>query len=232
MAEIITFNNLTKNEIEKIGAPPKNISVIFPAIKLKQHESQDNIFSGIARADTKFNRKFFTIGTEINLNKKQKIETLFSAVKNCLPIIPNIQLIIIGEGEEKKNIAWLAKKMGLETIVWFVGAQNNLNKWVDNLNIYIMTGEFPAISDFNAVLKAMAGGLPVIGPKNAGLEDIVYENKTGVLLEADNGEMLARQIIKLHRDKRLRLKIGELAKERVELYFTLEKQINEFKKII
>ena len=228
---IITFNGLTKSRLKNLGWREENIFLAHPGIKINRRENQDDIFSELAKIETKFSRKFFTIGVQAELSKNVKMETIMSAVKSCLPIIPNLQLIVVGEGEEKKNLSWLAKKMGLDTVVWFVSARNNSKKWLANFNIFVMANENPTLGDLNTVIKAMAAGLPVIGPANAGLEEIVYKNKTGALIETDNSEMLARQIIKLYQDKRLRLKIGELGRERAETYFTLEKQLEKFEEI-
>ncbi|MBI4812345.1 glycosyltransferase family 4 protein [Candidatus Falkowbacteria bacterium] len=231
-AKIITFNGLARKQLQEIGIKEDQIKIIQPGVKLSQREHQDNIFSGLARADVKFRRKFFTLGAITELDKKEGVETLLRAVEICSAVIPNIQLIVVGDGKERKNLVWLAKKMGIDSISWFVGEQNHLKKWLDNFDVFILTGASPAMIDFDNILKAMNEGLPAIGPRGTGLENVVYENKTGVLIENGNSEMLARQIIKLYQDKRLRLKMGELAKERVKKYFTLERQLEEFEKIL
>ena len=58
-----------------------------------------------------------------------------------MPVIPNIQLIIIGEGEERKNLSWLAKKMEIDNLVWLVGEQEQLKKWLDSFDVFLALGE-------------------------------------------------------------------------------------------
>ncbi len=227
-ARLVASSSAGRERILKKGLGGESVSVIQPGIRLNLRERQDNIFSGLAQADAKFKRSFFTVGTVVELDKKQRVESLLKAIKICLPVIPNLQLIIVGEGEERKNLGWLAKKMGIDTMSWFVGRQNHLRKWLDSFDVYVETNELPGAADLETVLRAMEAGLPVIGPNDSDLGDIVHENKTGSLIELDNSEMLARQIIKLYKDKKLRLKIGELARERVTNHFTAERQIAEF----
>lgn len=230
-SESATFSNFTKIQLINLGYKEKKIKVICPGISLSPY--QENLFTKLAQLEQKnFHRKYFTVGTVANLNKKQKIQTLFQAAEICLNIIPFLQLIIIGEGEERKNLAWLAKKMGIDNLVWFVGEQNLVKKWLINFDLFVIATNQLQLDDYLHLLEAMAAGLPVIGPKNLGLEEIIEQNKTGCLIEIDNSEMLAGQIIKLQQNKTLRLQLGKNGSQRVEQFFTMEKMTSQFSKIL
>ena len=226
LAKIIVFNSYSKLKLKNIGCRENKINLIAPGTKFTSY--QENIFNKLASAGrVNFHRKYFTVGAITALNQKQKIETIFQAIKICLPVIPNIQLIIIGEGEERRNLTWLAKKMEIDNLIWLVGEQEQLKKWLDSFDIFLAPGENLSLDDYGNILEAMAAGLPVLAPRNIGLEDLVVENNTGSLIESDNSEMLARQIIKLHQDKRLRLFLGKNGQERISRSFTLEIMVNK-----
>jgi len=221
LAEIVVFNSYSKLKLKNIGCDEKKINLITPGAKLMAY--QENIFNKLASASrANFHHKYFTVGAITALNQKQKIETIFQAIKTSLPVIPNIQLIIIGEGEERKNLSWLAKKMEIDNLIWLVGEQEQLKKWLNSFDIFLALGENLTLDDYGNILEAMAAGLPVLAPRNIGLEDLIIENNTGSLIESNNSEMLARQIIKLHQDKRLRLFLGKNSQKCVGRSFTLE----------
>ena len=230
-SRIITFSDLAKQQLIKLGVEEDKIRLIMPAAKLDRRK-QNHAQSGLTQNEAQFNKKFFVVGTFSDLNKDQNIETLFQAVKICTEIIPNIQLIIVGEGEERKNLGWLAKKMGIDSLVWMVGEQGQTRKWLDNFDVFVVSKKFFRLPDLEIILKGMAAGLPVIGPADSGLEDIVENNRNGYLVDAGNSELFARQIMKLGQDERLRLKLGQIAKEKAEELFTLEKQIKSIEEII
>jgi len=231
-AKIITITDITKKELVKLKWNREKISVLNPGIKLK-HYRQDNIFSRIAEEEKKnLNKKFFSIGTIIELNNNQKIETLFRAAKTCLSVIPNLQIIIIGEGEERKSLGWLSKKLGIDSLIWFVGEQSYLKKWLENLDIYIVTAKQITIRDFKQTLEAQVCRIPIIGHTNTGLNSIIENNNTGILLENDNSDDLALAIIKLYKDKRKRKEIGKAGQERVVNNFSIEKMVERFINII
>jgi glycosyltransferase involved in cell wall biosynthesis len=221
LVKIAVFNNYSKLKLKNIGLSENKINLITPGTKLASY--QENIFNKLASAGrANFHRKYFTIGAITSLNQKQKIETIFQAIKISLPVISNIQLIIIGEGEERRNLTWLAKKMEIDNLIWLVGEQEQLKKWLDSFDIFLALGENLSLDDYGNILEAMATGLPVLAPRNIGLEDLIVENNTGSLIESENSEMLARQIIKLHQDKRLLSFLGKNGQERVGRSFTLE----------
>lgn len=230
LAEIVVFNGGAKLKLKNIGCAENKINLIAPGAKFTAY--QENIFNKLASAGrTNFHRKYFTVGAITALNQKQKIETIFRAVKISLPLIPNIQLIIIGEGEERKNLLWLAKKMEINNLIWLVGEQEQLKKWLDSFDVFLALGENLALDDYGNILEAMAAGLPVLAPRNIGLEDLIVENNTGSLIEAYNSEMLARQIIKLHQDKRLSLFLGKNGQERVSRSFTLDIMVEKLAQV-
>jgi len=229
----IVFTNLTKTQLKKLNINENHVKLIPLGIKINQFKHQDTIFNKLARDNqNNFRRKYFTVGTIVDLNHKQKIEALFQAIKICLAVINDLQLIIVGNGKERKNLAWLAKKMNIDNLVWFIGEQSYLRKWLDGFDIFMVTSETPNLEDLNICLRAMAAGLPVVGPNNLGLEDIVCEEKTGLLVDIDNSETLAQQIIKLHQNKRLRLELGKNAKEQVDKYFSIDKMVKQLEEII
>lgn len=231
LAEIIAFNNYAKWQLNRLGFRDDKINLVPPGAGPNKY--QENIFNKLASLNqTNFRRKYFTVGAITPLNQRQKIETVLRAVKICLPVIPNLQLIIIGEGADRKNLLWLAKKMEIENLVWLVGEQKQLKKWLDNFDIFLALSDPAKLDDYGNILEAMAAELPALGPRNAGLEDLIIENKTGFLIKSDDGETLAGQIIKLHQDKKLRLRLGRAGRERAERLFTLDKTVEALGKIL
>lgn len=231
LAQVIVFSDYGRLKLKNIGCPENKINLITPGAKLAAY--QENIFNELAGAGRKnFHRKYFTIGAVTALNQKQKIEIIFQAVKISLTVIPNVQLIIVGEGQERKNLLWLAKKMEIDNLIWLVGEQEQLKKWFDNFDIFLVSGENLSLDDYGNILEAMAAGLPILAPRNIGLEDLIIENSTGSLVKADNSEMLARQIIKLHQDKNRRLHLGKNGRERANRLFTLDKMVEKLENIL
>lgn len=233
-AIIVVFNSFSKTRLSLLGISENQIVKIPFGIELNQYKFQENIFNELAQTKNIAKKKYFTVGAAVDLNSQQNLKSLFGAVKICANIIPDIQLVIIGDGNKRKDLIWLAKKMEIENYVWFVGKQNHLRKWLNNFNIYAAASEKPGLTDYKINLKAMSASLPIIGVSNLGLEDFIESEgrPCGILTDNGNNEELAQSIIKLWQNERLRMEMGENGREKVEKYFSLDKMVEEFEKIL
>ncbi len=211
-AKIITFLDYTKNILIKIGVLKKNINTVLLGIKLNNIKRQENIFDNLAQTNHfNANKKFFTVGTIIKLDNKYKTEILLHSCKKCSEIINNLQLIIVGDSEEKQNLIWLAKKMNIDNLVWFVGEQKYIKKWIDNFDIFISICDTLYLRDIDIIIKTLSSGKPIIAPDNIGVENIIQNNYNGKLINIDSSEILTQEILKLYKNKLLRKKISKQA---------------------
>ncbi|MBU4216537.1 glycosyltransferase family 4 protein [Candidatus Parcubacteria bacterium] len=226
LATVIVFNQKTKDKINKLISLKSVIKVIPLGIK-NNHERQENIFEELSKAEhAEGAKKYFTIGTAVELNKNQNIEMLFHAIEKCISVLPNLQLIIIGDGEERKTLSWLAKKMNIENITWFVGEQKFPRKWLDNFDIFVSTSRELHLADIEITLTAMKANLPIIGFWNTGIDDLISTNNNGKIIEKEDSELLADEIINLYKHKVLCHKLGEAAKFQVDKNYNLDTMVD------
>ncbi len=226
---IVVFDSITENNIKKLTAKSSIIKLIHPGIINENFKRQENIFSDIAKHEhINHGKKHFTVGTAANLEKMQNIETLFHAIKKCSTVISNVQLVVIGDGKERKNLQWLTKKMDIKNLVWFVGEQEFLRKWFDDFDVFVSICDELSIKDINITLEAMSAQLPIIGQSQIGLEDILEHDKSGILIENENSDNLSDNIIKLYKHKLSSFKLGEKAKTKTEEKFRLDLMVDNF----
>jgi glycosyltransferase involved in cell wall biosynthesis len=231
-ASIVCISEYAKNALISNKYQSWRLNVIVPGIKDK-NPRQENIFEKLAENDKKNRlKKFFTIGCVMDLDSKQNIETILKAAKKTLSVVPNLQLIVIGDGKEKKVLSWLVKKMEISNMVWFVGEQAHLEKWFDNFEIYIVGSKQGTLFDIGNVLHAMSHELPVIAPENGVWREIFSQSGTGVLLEKYESDDLAREIISLKRRDDIRKKIGKEARTLVDNKFKVDKMVEQFSDIL
>lgn len=227
-AKILVPAEYTKNSLVKLGFNADSINFIPLAVNLKAHRRQENIFSNIAATESRWpQRKYFTIGTVCDLNQKQNIEVLFNATKKILDVISYPQVIIVGEGKERKNLTLLAKRMGIENYIWFVGEQSHLKKWLDSFDVFVTTASIITLKDLSITIRALASGLPIIGPDNINLEELILDNENGLIVKPDDSEALAQALIKMQQRKDWRRQIGEKNKNKVATDFNIDNTLSQ-----
>lgn len=228
--EIVTFSSQAKTKLDQSGFKNKK-SIILPSIEPKSFEHQDTIFNSLAKVDHP-KRKFFTLGTIIDINSESHLESLLGACKEIMELIPNLQLIIVGDGPEKKNFQWMAKQLGIESVAWFVGQSDKPSKWLENLDLYVVTRSRLSLKDQHFVLEIMQRGLPVVADICSDLDDLIHDGKTGQLVNFRQAKDIAEAIIKLEQDPRNLEKMREASKERVGKLFSVDKQLDQFAKLL
>ena len=132
----------------------------------------------------------FVVMTVARLEKVKGIEFLIRAVKD-------FQLLIIGDGSERKNLENLVKKLNLKERVNFLGEIPNekIPEYLAAADCFVL----PSLKEgFGiAILEAQAAGVPVIATRVGGILDLVEDQKTGILVEPGNAEAITQAILKI-----------------------------------
>jgi glycosyltransferase involved in cell wall biosynthesis len=230
--KLVCFSLTTKLKLLSLGANEDNIKLIWPGISLEDFQNQDSLFQNYAKQNYLAAKKFFTIGTIIDFNQLERSEILMRAVGLVKQVIPQVRLIIIGDGQARAQAQWLTKKLGLEAQVWLVGSQTDLKKWYANFDVFVVASDQPTLDDFMVSLIAMANGVPVIAPLGKSLEDCFLGGQAGILLSLDNEEELSIELIKLEQQADFKKSLSVNAKRVVKDFFTLARASQEFKKIL
>ena len=131
---------------------------------------------------------------------------------------PNLQILNIGDGSERKNLEDLVRKLGLERRVKFLGLIPNekIPEYLAAADCFVL----PSLSEGLgiAILEAQACGVPVIASRVGGISDIIKDGKTGILVEPKNPEAISQAIIKIFSEPEFAQKITQNAKANLEKY--------------
>ncbi|MBY9017438.1 MAG: glycosyltransferase family 4 protein [Candidatus Lokiarchaeota archaeon] len=106
--------------------------------------------------------------------------------------------------------------------------KNKITAFMES-DIYLM----PSRSDAYGIafLEAWSAGKPVIGAKIGATPEVIQDNINGLLVEFDNPHNIADQVVKLLRNKKLRKRLGEQGKAKVETFHSWRNIANMTKKV-
>jgi glycosyltransferase involved in cell wall biosynthesis len=165
------------------------------------------------------------------LEKRKGIDTLFKAIPTVIDNVPSARFDIVGSdtttsdgGSYKQHLSAILDKK-YHNNVRFVGYVNNnrLAEYYSGCDIFVAPSLYES---FGLIyLEAMAWGKPVIGCKVGGVPEVVYEGKTGLLVDPDDEKGLESAIIRLLSDESLRTEMGKCGVELVKDEFSIKKMI-------
>ncbi|MFW5944565.1 MAG: glycosyltransferase [Bacteroidota bacterium] len=180
------------------------------------------------------NGNTFVIGTVKHLKKIYGIDILVKAFKNITDKNPglDLNLLIVGEGRQRKSLEKLADKLGISQKVEFAGDVDH--EWVP---YYINRMDvFAALSVCNesfgvSVLEAGACQKPVVVSDVSGFNEIVKDHYTGLVVPRNEVSKSAEAIHRLIYDNSLRNELGKNARNHVEKNYGFHNSINCMLKI-
>ncbi len=109
----------------------------------------------------------------------------------ALPLVPDIELAVVGAGADMKRFERLARELGVADRVRFVGhvPQEKLGAW-------FAAAEFSVLASMregwpNVLLESMACGAPAIASKVGGVSEIIGAPEAGLILPQRTPDALA-----------------------------------------
>lgn len=129
------------------------------------------------------------------------------------------QWYIAGDGPQMPILQTMAQKHGLKDRVHFLGWQTaeELKEQYAEANLFLFPSRHEGMP--NAVLEAMASGLPVVATRIAGNEELVADGETGALVPAEDLNALRESLRPLLTNAKMRERMGRAARRRVEQSF-------------
>ncbi len=164
------------------------------------------------------------IGLVANLLPIKGHPTLIDALKQ----IQTAHVILAGKPLDQEYANGLMRQIAdhnLENKVHFVGGIDNIPKFLSQMDIVIHSSIRKGEGSPVALLEAMACEKACVATNVPGSRDIIEDGVSGLLVEPENADVLAKAINRLIEDKDLREKMGEAARKRVETSFSIEREV-------
>ncbi len=110
--------------------------------------------------------------------RRKGLRILLEALALCDEVF---HLVVIGK-DDPEPFMNLAIDLTISERVFFVGSQSNLGRWNCGSDVFAFPTSYEAFG--MVITEAMAAGLPVIVPRDAGASELIEHGVSGILLEA------------------------------------------------
>ncbi|MFN2119436.1 MAG: glycosyltransferase family 4 protein, partial [Anaerolineales bacterium] len=139
---------------------------------------------------------------------------------------------IAGDGPQMPALKHTAISRNIANRVTFLGWQagEQLRKEYADSNLFLFPSRHEGMP--NAVLEAMASGLPVVASNIAGNEELVVNGKTGILFPAEDAGALEAALRDLLADGDRRFKMGAAGRKRVEEEYSWQRAAEAYLELL
>jgi len=160
------------------------------------------------------------------------MDTLITALPRLLPRWPDLELVAVGDGDDRGWLEDLAEETGVLRHVHFLAklSYEELAACYGHCEIFALPSRGEG---FGLVyLEAMACGKPVIGGAHGGAPEVIEDGKTGYLVPHGDAAQLATAMETLLGDSALREEMGRRGRQRVENEFRFPVFAKSLRKIL
>ena len=203
---VTTGERLRKQVIAETGVEPPRVVSIPTGIDLERFQPGDR---AAARASVGLPPGALVVGIVATLRSWKGHRYLleaFAAMKR-----PEARLTIVGDGPRSHALQSLASELGIAGQVTFAGNQSDVAPWMQSFDVFCL----PSYANEGvpqALMQAMACGLPVVTTPVGSIEEIVEAGVTGVIVPPRDAERLRAALSQLLDDADSRHRLGERAR--------------------
>lgn len=145
--------------------------------------------------------------------------------------IPKLRILVVGEAppgkdKYKEEIMLLIRRLGLRSYVEFLGERSDIPDILSQLDLLVLSSIAPEAFG-RVIIEAQASGVPVVATSVGGVLDIIDEETTGLLVPPEDPDRLADAIIRVLKDRDLRLSLAKAARSKVERVFGLGQMVSK-----
>ncbi len=154
------------------------------------------------------------------LDEEKNVAFLVSAWKDIRGACPDVSLAVIGRGTEFKII----EDMNAES-VFLLGSQEDVAPYLQSADLFILPSKREGLS--NALLEAMACGLPVVASQVGGNCELVTDGLNGYLFPSQDRVGLVAAVEKLLADENLRSSMASEGRRFILANYCIEKTVDK-----
>ncbi len=202
-----------------VGIPPERFDVLYNGVDCRRFAPSEQR-AGLRRA-LGFADDELVILTVASLTPVKGHARLLEAAAQVLAgTRRRLRFLWLGEGAERERLQARIGALGLGRQVQLPGGSDRVSQQLAAADLFVLPSELEAMS--NAILEAMASGLPVVAHAVGGNRELVDHEHSGLLCPAGDAAALAGAIGRLVRNDAERRAMGAAARRRAEQIFSLD----------
>jgi glycosyltransferase involved in cell wall biosynthesis len=151
------------------------------------------------------------------LTHQKGFDLLLEAFSKIADAHPEWQLVIWGEGDERRSLEALRDALGLQKRVDMPGITERPGLWIETADAFVLSSRYEGWGI--VLLEAMAAGLPVVSFEcDWGPRVMITHESDGILVPRGDVEALAKALDRILADRGLREELGARAAASAQRY--------------
>jgi len=222
-AFVVVGNRMASYYRDEVRVAARRLRVIRNGIDVDRYHAVTNV-AGVRRALGL--PAGLLVGTAGRFFPEKNYGTLLQAVAALVPSLPNVHLIMMGDGPERPALEAAAAELGVTDSVHFLGWRSDVADLLPLLDVFVLSSLSEGLP--LVVLEAMACGVPVVTTPVGDLPEIVVEGRTGFLFPIGDADALAGIVRRLAAAGSQRRAVGCAARAWVAERYSMRQMVDAY----
>ena len=198
---VVVPSKYLKSIVTQWGIAPDKINVVYSALyPLEVHATRDVLRKQL-------NYPYPTLVSAARLVPWKGLEALIAVLDNLQNRYPDISLVIIGEGEERRKLESQVAQRGLSERVRFTGriSKDALGAALRAADVFVLNTAYEGLS--HQLIEVMDLGVPIVTTKSGGNPELITNGVNGYLIDFNDTAQLEEAITRVlsHPESRERM---------------------------
>lgn len=205
----IALTSEMASQLKKMGIPAERVRHIPNGIELPTEIAHPNNHEhGIY------------VGNFTQTARRKAFDILIAAAAEAVKEEPGLRIRLHGRGDTSE---WrqFAQECGATKVIEFAGESMDVGRELQKAAFFVLPSRMEGLS--NALLEAMAAGLPVIVSDIPANTEVVRDRIDGLVVPVEDVRALADAILELYRNPDLRARLGKSARMRITESFAIQR---------
>lgn len=170
----------------------------------------------------------FLVGTVGNLRPAKSHRTFLRLAARLRQHDDRYRFVVVGDTsvEAFRELRTLQAELGLEDCLDFTGYRSDVGRIMGGLDVFVLTSRSEGFS--LTTVEAMASGLPVVATRCGGPEEIIEQDRTGVLVNVGQLDEMARAVEEVRASPALGRRLGDAARRHVVREYSRSRMIDSY----
>jgi glycosyltransferase involved in cell wall biosynthesis len=210
---VIAVSSDVKSELVAHGAHPSRVHVVLNGIDPARFRREPQRVAR-CRAELGASPSDIVVAAVGRLAPQKRFDLLLEAVARLRSDWPQLRLFVAGEGDERSALEARITALGLRQSVRLLGHMDDVTRLHHAADVFVQSAEYEGTP--NAVLEAMALGVPVVATDAGGTRELVRDQVEGLVVPIRDPSALSRAMSEVLEHPGAAMARARAARARVE----------------
>ncbi len=225
--KVICVSPDLEQECLAIGVPAERCVLIENAIDVEEFSRRRGTEEAKQRLGIVPGR--LVVGAVGRLSPEKGFDLLIRAADQLLQDGTDLELLIVGEGDEQARLAGLVEQLGRGARIRLLGYRPDLRELFEAMDVFVLSSLREGLP--NVLLEALALEVPVVATRIAGVPRLIADGVNGLLVPPGSAAALARALGQLLADEPLRRRLRQAGRDTVQTRYSFAARMDRIRAV-